>query len=526
MPLARSLVVLLALSLVGCPGPRPEANPAPGPTSLAGVKLRLLVVDDPELAAAAGRLRGEWNAQTGGEFEVELLTNEQPDGTAPLAADRFDAVVCPSHQLGPLAERGLLGPISEETLEGNFADWSDVFALLRRSEATWIDQTLGVPFGSPVLVCYYRADLLERLGRQPPKTWAEYRELADLLADRKNLGDAAPAEAAPWHGTLEPLAPGWAGLVLLARAAPYAKHRDDYSTLFDIRTMEPLVAGPPFVRALEELVVVARQPGQAVQEQGSGEDGAASPDGETVPTQSPPAAAPDPLQYNPADARAAFWRGECGMALTWPTAAATDLPAERPQSIQVGFARLPGSSGVYNLRRHAWERRADDEDPHVPLLAMAGRLGAVSRKSSHPEAACELLLWLSGKQFGPRVSASSTATTLYRQSYVANPRVWVEPPVGPPAAAQYASVAKASFSGDQWVFALRIPGRQAYLTALDDAIDRAVRGEQSPAEALQQAAARWREITDELGLEAAENGLLPQPRSGAVEPIVNQRGPL
>jgi ABC-type glycerol-3-phosphate transport system substrate-binding protein len=79
--------------------------------------------------------------------------------------------------------------------------------------------------------------------------------------------------------------------VLLARAAAYAKHRDNYSALFNIETMEPLVAGPPFVQALEELVATAK---------------------------SGPA---DPFHYDPSKARAAFWRGECGIMLSWPTAA-------------------------------------------------------------------------------------------------------------------------------------------------------------------------------------------------------------
>ena len=109
-----------------------------------------------------------------------------------------------------------------------------------------------MPFGSPVLTCYYRADLLEKLHRKPPRLWTEYEELAKLLAGQK------PAGSGPWCGTIEPLGPGWAGLVLLARAAPYAKHHDQYSALFNVETMEPLVAGPPFVHALEKLVAAAK----------------------------------------------------------------------------------------------------------------------------------------------------------------------------------------------------------------------------------------------------------------------------
>ena len=50
-------------------------------------------------------------------------------------------------------------------------------------------------------------------------------------------------------------------------------------------------------------------------------------------------------------------------------------------------------------------------------------------------------------------------------------------------------------------FALRIPGREKYLAALDQAVAAAVRGDQSPAAALAEAARQWHEITKELGLE-------------------------
>ena len=39
---------------------------------------------------------------------------------------------------------------------------------------------------------------------------------------------------------------------------PMPRARSNYSTLFNIRTMEPLIAGPPMVRALDELVAAAK----------------------------------------------------------------------------------------------------------------------------------------------------------------------------------------------------------------------------------------------------------------------------
>jgi len=473
LPTGFCLLVLLA----GCPRTEPVADQTPGADPISGLTLRLLVVGDPDLAATAGQLPGEWNAQTGSELQVRSMTEEEL-----VAAERLetDAVICPSYQLGLLAERKLISPMPVKLRQDNADRWSDTFDLVRLSEVSWGSETYAVPFGSPVFCCYYRADLLEQIGRKAPKTWSEYQKLAALLADRKNLGRHAPAEDAPWYGTIEPLGAGWAGRVLLARAAAYAKHRDNYSALFDINTMEPLVDGQPLVRALEELVAAAK----------------------LGPTEQ--------LQYDPQAARAAFWQGRCGLALSWPTATAKQ-PQDSGESVTCGLAELPGSHDVYNVGQKTWETRPQSDDPHVPLLAIAGRIGVVAAESAHPEAAFALVFWLSAGQ----LSRSSPATTLFRHAQARSPRSWVEPQLPAAVAGRYAAALERTFSRQQWLFALRIPGNAEYLAALDDAVGRAVRGEQSPREAMRQAAQQWREITERLGREPQRRAYL---RSLELEP--------
>jgi len=466
----RSTILCLLLLLAGCPKEDSDSNKKPVKRLLEGVTLRLAVIDDPALAAAVVRVKGEWNAQTGSELEVVETTEKDL-----LRADRLpaDGVLCPSRLLGVLAEREWLAPIPRRVLHSD--EWAGVFSLPKLREAVWGNQTMAVPFGSPVFCCYYRADLLEKLGRRPPKTWGEYQELAKLLAKRspRPLGEGQGVRA--WSGTIEPLTPGWAGQVLLARAAAYAKHRDNFSTLFDIQTMEPLVAGPPFVQALEELVAAAKLGPR------------------------------DPLRFDPASARAAFWNGQCGMALTWPTAA-EERGFERglaasaaSDTIRVGFVELPGSRRVFNLTNHGWDQRADDEDTRVPLLAIAGRLGVVGKKSANADATFQLLLWLSGSHRSPQVSAASTAATLFRQSNLKSPGQWVEKPAAA-AAVQYADATEAALRHEQWLGALRLPGGAEYLAALDDAVAVAVRGEKTPLDALLEADAKWQKITERLGL--------------------------
>jgi ABC-type glycerol-3-phosphate transport system substrate-binding protein len=229
---------------------------------LAGIKLKLLVVDDPEMAKALRLLRGQWQGSSGAELEVAETSEQELLAAGPSDAD---CLIYPVRHLGLLAERDWLAPLDDTLPQDPSLDWPDVFESPKNRDAVWGATPYAVPFGSPVLVCAYRADLLRRIGREPPRTWKEYQQLAELLANQgaatasedqasqEQAGQEQPdggGEQPRWAGALEPLAEGWAGLALLARAAPYARHRDQVSTWFDIETMEPLIAGPPFVRAI------------------------------------------------------------------------------------------------------------------------------------------------------------------------------------------------------------------------------------------------------------------------------------
>lgn len=429
-----------------------------------GGVIRLLVADDPAQAAAIGQLRAEWRGQSGWDLLVEEISASDFTGDV---LPQGDAAIFPSALLGVLAERDGVVPVSEELGQGGEADDADIFDLVRSRESVWAGRVVAVPFGSPVLTCYYRADLLARLDRKPPTTWEEYGQLAAVLQDRDKLGEAAPGEGQSWQGALEPLAPGWAGITLLARAAAYASHRGNYSVLFNFDTMEPLIDGPPFVRALKELAAT-----------GTAES----------------------LNCDPEAARKAFWEGRCGMALSWPSAASriTVKPAD---GFRVGFAALPGSKDVYNISDRAWETRRDGEDSRVPLLAVAGRLGAVLRGSSQPDAARELLAWLSDRQWSQLVSPVSPSTTLFRRSHLGNARIWVEDPVPVADAVEYAALTEQTLSGSSCLYALRIPGRAEYLSALDEAVRAVVRGDRSAEQALGEVAAQWRKITERYGRE-------------------------
>jgi ABC-type glycerol-3-phosphate transport system substrate-binding protein len=460
-------IVFLFLFLAGC-GPGNPASQSETGRPLAGVKLRLVVVDDPAIATAVRGLKDEWNAQTGSEIEVIETSEKQIADAGTLPGD---AAICPAHLLGPLAEAKRLAPVPQGIVREPNGPWSQTFELLRNQEAVWGKEAYGVPLGSPVFCCYCRADLLEKLHSKPPRTWKEYEELARLLRE-----DGAK------YGTAEPLARGWAGLVLLARAAAYAKDPDNYTTLFDEKTMEPAIAGPAFVRALEELVAAAKL-GPAEQ-----------------------------LDFDPAAVRAEFWKGSAAMAISWPTGARTLTPGPSPEKGEgrpppATFAELPGATEVYRSSGNLPEPRGDDAGWCVPLLGVAGRMGVVRAESEHAEAAFKLLLWLTDPQSASQVFAASPATTLFRSGQVASAKAWVESSVSAMAAQQYAEQtaetlgAPCNHGPRQFLASLRLPGRTDYLAALDEAVQAAVRGKQEPVEALKTAAEKWRAINQRLGVE-------------------------
>ncbi len=477
--------VCLAVAFASGCGDRAATAPETAARPLEGVQLKLAVVDDAGLVEAINALRGEWTAQSGAELSVEPFARDALAGAERLAAD---ALIAPSAELGPLAERGLIVPLPQQTSfrRDKVAGWGDLFDLLRTNEVVWGDKVCAVPFGSPVFVVYCRKDLLDRLGLSPPKDWREFDRAAAALGGLAETSDSQ-SQNAEWSGAVLPLAPGWAGLTLIARAAPAAKGRSNYSSLFDVNTFEPLIAGPPFVEALEEMAVAVKKN-------------------------------PKPsLAADPHAARRAFWQGRCGMAITWPSrAGGRDLPQQTTEGFVATIVPLPGSRRVYETSRRRWLDREPGESGRVPLLSIAGRVGMVSASSSQGEAALQLLLWLADEQHSAAVGAASRATTLPRRSQIENIAAWVEPPLSEKTAKEYAKDLAATFESSDCLSALPIPGRDEYLSALDDAVRSAVSGDQPAIEALIAAAGRWREISERLGVERQKTALR---RSLGLEPF-------
>lgn len=201
-PVARFCVVVLVF-LAGCPRAKQadfeatkkdEATPP-----RASVALRVLVVNEPAVAEAIKRLRGEWAERSGGE-----LSTASSGWNAVSKAQSLDAdvIIFPSRYLGELCTRGWLQPVRPSVLESEEVNIGDVYPLLRRDLMRWGGEVMALPLGIQLII--------------PGKVSAEHP-----------------------------------GLGFLAVAAPAAVSNAREGVLFDPQTMKPRISDPVFVDALQ-----------------------------------------------------------------------------------------------------------------------------------------------------------------------------------------------------------------------------------------------------------------------------------
>jgi ABC-type glycerol-3-phosphate transport system substrate-binding protein len=479
-------VLVAALHTVGCFN-RETSNPSTD-RPLSGMSLRIGVPGDVGLESQWDAVIEEWSVQTGAKVErVSIPSPFRPDAIT----GKLQAVVLPTPLMSEFFASHPLGGISPQWFAD--ANLGDGFNGLMDRICQRGRSTVLIPLNAPVLVLYYREDLLDAAKLSPPETWTDYQKLLETLG-----------EWAPGLTAVEPWGEEFRATMFFARSAAYASHPNHYSVFFDIDTVEPAIDTPGFQRGLEEARVALTRlstdsltmtPLDCRREFFAGRAALAigfETGGETLPTLMRPLAL---CETQPEDRAAA-------KPTTEVASEAKSTEESRPAALHAGVSRLPGSFESYNRTRKAWEKTPDQRPRFVALTGFAGLSAAVARSlpAQEQDAALNLIKTL----LQPEVVGSAMPGVYgpCYESQLDQPAAWGGSELTAAEFNRYLNAVATSLRDTTVISELSIIGRNRYRGAVTARLGDWLRNQGSdPAATLAAIKSDWSAITAEIGVD-------------------------
>ena len=472
-----SLVLLLSLSVSGI-------STAQGDLPYAGVEIDVLTFTGPQIAEPLQRRGPDFEALTGATVNVvtvpfadlyQTILTDQATGT-----NSYDAFVFAPQWMVDYIVPGYLEDLTPYVEADEALEWEDVAPFFRDFSATYEGRIYTIPLDGDFHMVYYRIDVLEEAGLEPPQTWEDYLEVAAAVHGQDMNGDGEGDYGSCISKRRSAQAYWW----ILSIASGYLQSLGtQQGAFFDTETMQPLVNTEGFIRALE----IYRQ----TNEYGP----------------------PDEFNLDVGDTRSLFITGRCALSLDWGDIGSLAVDPEQ-STVQdlVGAVVLPGATEVVD--RATGELVPCDETVcphaidgvnHAPFAAYGGWSGGVSAGISQEakDAAYAFLSYMSQPaQANIDVTIGRTGFNPYRISQFENLQPWLDAGFSQAAAEVYLGAIEDSLSSPNMMLDLRIPQNQRYQqVVLDTVLSQFLAGEFTAEEAAQEIYDRWEEITDELGRE-------------------------
>jgi multiple sugar transport system substrate-binding protein len=480
--LGRAWLVFAMGVLLAVPGCKGKAPPSSPKIRYRGVTISVVVPDVPGLVAWLDDQRGEFSAQTGAQVELvraetaeAASQNDSSSGSAArLHSPPGDVVIYPTSEMGSVVIGAVVVKLPKELLESSAFEVRDLAPAVLDQLIAWDRQPLALPISAEAMLVYYRTDLLndadagrrfeQKFGRvlAPPMTWADFDQIAEFFDGQDLDGD----------GTVDrSVAISSAGEALTCRAAAYGKSPQNLSFFFDVHTLEPLVAGPPFEQAMTDWCKVAR--------------------GE-----------PDPSLDALAAGRAVLGIGSSGLA-TRLLASADQAPASTaggPTSprLPIGCAALPGSTRAYQHDKKTWIDLPTNRPNRTAVVR--GLVASVLDTCPNRDAAFDLLTFLTSRERS-LVPVTTPANGLgpFRQSHLISPLPWTAAGWSNAGAPSFLSAMQSSLSETNAVSMLRILSADEFTHNLDTQAAAVFRGDSAAPDALRKVFDAWNATTERLG---------------------------
>ncbi|MBC8449877.1 MAG: extracellular solute-binding protein [Chloroflexi bacterium] len=461
-----------------------EATPVPEVKPYEGVEVDIITFTGPQIAEPLQRRGPDFTALTGAKINViivpfsDLYTKILTD--LATGTNAFDAFVFAPQWMVDYIVPGYLEDLTDLVGADEALEWEDVAPFFRDFSATYEGRTYTIPLDGDFQMVYYRSDLLEQEGLEPPETWEDYINIAAAFHGKDLNGDGDP----DYGSCISKKRGAQAYWMIWSVAAGFLQSQGTgQGSFFDTETLEPLVNNEAFAAALD---VYKETTGYGP---------------------------PDELNLDVGDTRSLFTSGRCALSVDWGDIGTLAIDPETSVVMdKTGAVILPGTAKV--LDRATGQLVDCDATTcpyavngvnHAPFAAFGGWSGGINA-AADPKvkaAAYDFFSYMcQPAQSNVDVTIGKTGYNPYRTSQFLNRQAWVEAGMSPAAASNYLGAIEASLASPNMVLDLRIPQNQRYQgVVLDTTISQFLAGELTKEEAMQQIYNGWEELTEEIGRE-------------------------
>src|SRR5438309_10438273 len=451
--LSLRMAVLWAAGTLGA-GPAWAAGP------FEGVSVNILTFTGPQIAEPLQRRAPDFEKLTGAKIEV--ITVPFSDLYQKLLTDfatktnSYDATVFDPQWMGDYVPPGYLEDLSNRVTSASALKWNDTAPFFRDFSATFKGHVYTIPLDGDFQMVYYRKDLLQRDGLQPPETWQDYISIAKHFQGKDLNGDGK----ADYGSCLAMKRSAQSYWMYISIAAAYLQSQGTkQGAFFNTDNMQPLTNNPAAAAALDVYKQLSKL------------------------------GPPDQLNNDVGDSRGLFVTGRCALSLDWGDIG--PLAVAKTQSTvqdKVGAVILPGSKKVLDRSSNQLVDcnatlcpYATNGVNHSPFAAFGGWSGAINKAASAKvkDAAFAFLSYMSQPaQSSIDVTIGKTGFNPYRSSHFTNLGPWETSGMSETAAKDYLGAISSSLKSPNMVLDLRIPQTSFYQqTALDTALAQFLAGE-------------------------------------------------
>lgn len=327
-------------------------------------------------------------------------------------------------------------------------------------------------------MAYYRKDVLEKAGLQPPKTWQDYIDIAAKIHGTDMNGDGE----ADYGSCIFKKRNAQSYYAIQTIAASFVQTQGTSQGFhFDNATMKPMINNEAWKKAFELYK----------------ETGKYGP--------------PEELNMDIGDTRAVFKAGRCGLLIEWgdPGTLQLDADAEKVKGLIYAVSAV-GSKEVLDRATGKLVPVTKENAPHsvdgvnyAPFAAFGGWAGAINAKADEKKkaAAYAFLSYMNqAAQSNVDVTIGSTGYNPYRLSQLSSTDLWVEAGMPKELAENYLGAINGALNNPNMASDMKIPGAQQYTgVVLDTELARYLAGEISVDEALKNIEEGWEKITEDFG---------------------------